>query len=476
MQGFLKKIKIAYPSLSGVVVTRAALEGMLPNKSRSIKDSEDVILQWINDYQEDIKATDFCVQALFNSAIERGYLVIAKVLLEFGANKQDALHLLKNKAAADLLLSNGGLSAMSKTGHDVRDKVYRSENDLYRMQEFGDVSIWEILIKGKYPTATDKKDVLSTIYKRELKTDVKNAKDMIQVAAKSISWLNEDLFKSFLNSAGKDIWDWRFDGGKTISMLLAEHGIFSFLGGHATKYKIENRENYVKATCDNGWSTLMYSLYYDSFYNYDGILRDNVNERKMSDSVGPTCLDIANVIRKLIIDNKALPDMESFNQSHNKNNKLFGVSLDGIVKELEKFSGVDKNLLPEILLNKLTRGELVRTDAEALTTAIIKEKDGNILLNSPAWMALWCTLRVLDTVAKTLEYDECDEFKGEVENAEVMIKKCHEFGIDPYEWLNKCIDMNENVTTLAILKIAERYSLMTSSGAKQGSKKIISAL
>lgn len=462
LKSFLEEVKSAYPNLNGRVVTRAIINGLsrkeqkLWDQKKWMESGEEVIvIDWFNSYKKNIASDAHCLQALLNSAVESNALEFAKILINDGANPQEAICFSTSDVAAKLMLGCckrvNPMEMVSDARRFVMDAQFSSEQK----------SIWERLQKKAYNTSKDRGQVMKCVYQHVQKNDVEVAKEMLLSVVES---QKDENIINMINLSSKDVWTWDFGQGRTLLMLLADNGNLDIVDSTRIANRPIDKSACFRQRCDKGWSALMYRLN----CGFSGLMNVGIGgtiENNSFKDVGLTSKEVAIVLYESLLK-EHVPTMQFFTFK-NRKDKALGISLDEVVSELTLISEQDGDKIPLKLLDALSRGELDVGSADILMKEIGKRTKDNLLLkNAPSWSSLECILKLLDiwdgSISGVLSDDDV------AKAAEKEIKRCIGRGSDPYKFLHDIIDIHENDGSEIIFKIAEKLSLMRVNNIAQG--------
>lgn len=450
MQDFFIKVKSAYPDMNGLIATRAAMNGMMLNDLNHSGESS--ILKWIELFKENIKASPNCLQALLNHSIEKSYLGVAKFLLQEGASPQGAFHLVMNQAALSLLSSYGSLDVL-EAACDVRNVIYKEA--IKRNIDPNNDSVWHTLNDGFFDSTVDKKKIIIMAYESTLFSDRPSAMKILKEKIESVSRNLEVM--NLINASGEDVWNWKFDGNKTLAMVLSQYDRCEIISAPDLECKPPANDEYFKQRCNDGWSALMYGLYGSGLNRLANIYRNIYIEKEMFDASGITPAEIATVMKKICL-NGSTPYMKPLVELGKI--KDLGINLKLILKELENTSEKDGDSIPERLLLSFSNSTVDYQDAAILASAIGKlKKDSPLILNSPSWSSLDCVLKIVDFLDEIFSPEDESADIDVVQKAEKEIERCWSRGSNPYDWLKRNIDASGG-TARQIISIAEKMSLM----------------
>jgi hypothetical protein len=234
-EGFMDRVISVFPGLMPEVVVKAAVAGM--GKVSSEKDrykafgSEELIKNWLERYKEAWVDNQEHRNRLLTHAVNAGFGEITTLLLACGANPQKALYATINKKSFDVLVAAGADPTLPLDGTEENLFQGWRSNKVLEEAISSNSTVMSFLSSRAdqtFEAAKDRDAIIGWLNRAMLKTAKKNENsasdeekraEMLEGLIKNARKTKEVVkaVKSCLPAA----WDWKFEGGKSLLMLLS---------------------------------------------------------------------------------------------------------------------------------------------------------------------------------------------------------------------------------------------------------------
>ena len=443
---FLNRLAASYPSLDGECVTISAIKGMhkrYATRSRyEASGSEVTVLEWLKLYENDWKNNQIYKDAILIQAVSVGFVEIMNLALKNGASAQVALPEITRRETLNILLKNGA-DPFIGLRDDPRSKLGNvlKERDGVIARKLVAKTAYEYIVSktNEFESSKERDDVLNLLTRSKLKIkkgqsgNEEERKSVLSGAIKGAKKAKDICVA--IKACMPDVWNWKFENGNTILMLLCESRYFTEV---LSEFKDKIPDHVVSERNDNDESLLEIKIAKSDSLSWSSYEHSNICKKLQS--IRNVRVESFIKILNAKID-KGLNSESSFVNSSfkpecpTKESREFNHSLE--LDSNEFWQAISEDNKTNKIFEKMTKHQQKNQDIDFkdwAVSAVEESKKDLLLFEKTTGLAKFCALADLLNVVNSgyMSDSSCITFK----QALSVVSFWHDKGVDHVELVN----------------------------------------